>query len=357
LSAAAAAVVSARPSFTVGGQDRPSLTGGLLRLRVEENVHGLYSCEATFGNWGSSNGSTGFLYFDRRILDFGKDFVVGFGGKTIFTGRVTGLESVFDDSSPPALTVLAEDRFQDLRMTRRTRTFDDTTDAQVFRQIAGDHGLTPDVNVDGPQHKVLAQVNQSDLAFMRDRARAIDAELWVDGRTLSVKSHANRSGAPLTKALGNGIRSFTVLADLAGQRSSVDVTGWDVAAKAALQESAADAALGGELKGGQSGATVLQGSLGERKEAVVHTVPLTSGEARARAEALYRKRARRFVTGRGVSEPDGSLRVGVALKVDTLGPLFSGEYYVTEVKHVFDGVRGLRTEFAVERPGLGGAGR
>ena len=107
MSAAAAAVVSARPSLTVGGQDRPSLTGGLLRLRVEENVHGLYSCEATFGNWGSSNGSTGFLYFDRQILDFGKDFVVGFGGKTIFTGRVTGLESVFDDSSPPALTVLA----------------------------------------------------------------------------------------------------------------------------------------------------------------------------------------------------------------------------------------------------------
>jgi hypothetical protein len=35
--------------------------------------------------------------------------------------------------------------------------------------------------------------------------------------------------------------------------------------------------------------------------------------------------------------------------------MFSGEYYVSEVEHLFDGVSGLRTEFAVERPGLGGA--
>ena len=34
------------------------------------------------------------------------------------------------------------------------------------------------------------------------------------------------------------------------------------------------------------------------------------------------------------------------------GPLFSGKYYVCEVKHLFDG-EGLRTEFVAERPGLG----
>jgi phage protein D len=349
------AVISARPTFTVAGSDRPSLSGGLLTMRVCDHVHGLSSCEATFGNWGAVDGSTGFLHFDRQMLDFGKELSVSFLGGRVFSGRITALEAEFYEASPPTLTVLAEDRFQDLRMTRRTRTWENVSDADVVQQIAGDHGLTPDVDVQGPRHTVIAQVNRSDLAFLRDRARAIDAELSMDDRTLSVRSHSARGGAPLRLALGRGVRSFTVTADLAGQRTGLDVTGWDVAAKEALQESATDAVLGSELKGGQSGAAVLQAAFGPRKEAVVHSVPLTGGEARATAEALYRQQLRHFLRGQGVAEPNPAIRAGAWMRIDGLGPLFSGEYYVDEATHVFDSVRGLRSEFAVERAGLGAA--
>jgi phage protein D len=348
-------VISARPTFTVAGRERPSLTGGLLSMRVVDHVHGLSSCEATFGNWGAVNGSTGFLHFDRQVLDFGKDIAVSFLGARVFGGRITGLEADFHEASPPTLTVLAEDRLQDLRMTRRTRTFEQITDADIVRRIAGDHGLTPDVDVQGPQHAVVAQLNQSDLAFLRDRARAIDAELSIADRTITVRSHTARGGAPLKLVLGRGVRSFTVIADLAGQRSGLDVTGWDVAAKQGLQESATDAVLGAELKGGESGAALVQTALGKRQDTVVHCVPLTSGEARATAEALYRQRLRHFLRGRGVAEPNPSMRAGTWIRIDGLGPLFSGEFYVDEVTHVFDGTRGLRSEFSVERAGLGGA--
>jgi phage protein D len=154
--------------------------------------------------------------------------------------------------------------------------------------------------------------------------------------------------------LGGGIRSFRTIADLAGQRTGLDVCGWDVAAKRALQETATETVLGSELKGGQSGAGVLRSALGERNEAVVHSVPLTGGEARATAEALYRRRLRRFVRGHGVAEPNPDLRPGAWVRNDGLGELFSGEYYITETTHVYDGVCGLRSEFAVERAGLGG---
>jgi phage protein D len=348
-------VTSARPAFSVGGRERAPLTGGLLDLRVHEDVDGLSSCEATFGNWGAANGATGFLHFDRDVLDFGKDFAVSFAGKRVFTGRITALEAGYFDASPPTLTVLAEDRFQDLRMTRRTRTWESSDDASVMREIAGDHGLTADIDVQGPQHAVIAQVNQSDLAFLRDRARAIDAELAMDDRTLAIRSHTARTGAPLRLGLGAGIRTFTVGADLAGQRTGLDVSGWDVAAKSALKESATDAVLGSEVKGGQSGSSALQSALGERREAIVHSVPLTSGEAKATAEALHRRRLRRFIRGQGVAEPNPDLRPGAWLRIDGLGPLFAGEFYVTEVTHVFDSARGLRSEFAVERAGLGQA--
>src|SRR5262245_17040808 len=114
-------VFSARPVFEVGGQDNPDLAAGLLALLVVETAGGLYRCEALFGNWGAS----GFRYFDRRTLDFGKTFQVKLGSDKLFDGRITALEARFPEGGPPQINVLAEDRLQDLRMTRRTRTFAD----------------------------------------------------------------------------------------------------------------------------------------------------------------------------------------------------------------------------------------
>jgi len=179
------ALHDSRPVIYVGGQEQPELGGGMLNLLICEQTAGLYRCEAKFSNWGQKNGTTDFLYFDRKLLDFGKGFQIKLGGDVLFDGRIMGLEADFPEAGPPTINVLAEDRFQDLRMTRRTRTFADMSDADVMNQIANDHSLSPSVSVTGPQYKVLAQVNQSDLAFLRERARAIDAELWMDGNTLN----------------------------------------------------------------------------------------------------------------------------------------------------------------------------
>jgi phage protein D len=344
----------ARPTIAVDGSDRPGLAEALLSLLVEETSDGLYRCEATFGNWGPKNGGNDFLYFDRQLLEFGKSLKVSLGSDTLFEGRISALEGVFEAGNAPSIAVLAEDRFQDLRMTRRTRTFAQMDDAAVVQQIAGEHGLTPDVSLSGPSHAVLAQLNQSDLAFLRERARALGAEVWVSGTTLSAKPRPSRgTGSPITLTHGGDLREARVIADLAGQRTSVEVGGWDVAAKTALKESAADAALGGELAGADSGATILESAFAARKESLANSVPLTSAEARARAQSAFRQRARRFLVARGVAQTVGGLRVGASVKLERLGPLFSGTFTVTEVRHLFDGADGLRSEFVAERPGLG----
>jgi uncharacterized protein len=252
--------------------------------------------------------------------------------------------------------VLAEDRFQDLRMTRRTRSFQDVSDADVFSRVANDHGLTPRVDVQGPKHKVLAQTNQSDLAFLRERARAVDAEIWMEGSTLHAKSRSGRDSGTKKLTYGNELFEFSVLADLAHQRTSVFANGWDVEAKRALQYEATDSALGGELGGDQSGASILEKSFGARKESLAHTVPLTEREAQSEAESYFRRTARRFVVGRGVCQASAGLRVGGRVELSGLGPLFNGKYYVSEVRHTFDFARGVRTAFTCERPGLGRAG-
>jgi phage protein D len=354
-SAAPASIRVARPSILIAGEDQPDIAAGLASLQVIERSDGLFRCEALIANWGTKNNALGFLFFDRKLLDFGKAFAVRIDRETVFEGRIMGLEAHFPNRQQARLTVLSEDRFQDLRMTRRTRSFADISDADLMRQIANDHSLQTDIQLSGPTHKVLAQVNQSDLAFLRARAREVDARLWMADGRLRVRRGSDAGGDAIELTHGSGLREFSVLADLAEQRTSVIVSGWDVAGKSELKHEATSDAIQPELDGGQSGAEVLNAAIGPRKEAFVRTVPLTSQETQAAAEALFREQARRFVRGRGVAEADGRLRVGRRVDVRGVGPLFSGKYDLVEVRHLFDRRRGVRTEIAVERPGLGQA--
>ena len=48
--------------------------------------------------------------------------------------------------------------------------------------------------------------------------------------------------------------------------------------------------------------------------------------------------------GSGVSDGDPRIRVGCSVNVAAVGSLFNGSYYVSGVRHLYDGNRGYRTE-------------
>ena len=348
---------AARPIISVDGQVESQLGDILLvDLLVEETTLGLFRCEARFTNW-EPGAPTSFRFFDAQVLDFGKEFAVEMGRpnevRKLFSGRIMGLEAQYPAGRAPELVVLAEDRFQDLRMTRRTRTFNDVSDADIVQQIASAQGLPAEVDVDGPQHKVITQLNQSDLAFLRERAAAVDAELWFEDNTLHFQARARRDAGTLHLSYGANLREFTVLADLAHQRTSVRVSGWDVENKEAIDEEANESTISGELAGLRSGSQLLEQALASRDERIVTATPLTRDEAAALAKAEYRRRARRFVSGSGVADGEADIRVGSQLEMSGLGPYFDGIYYVCRARHMFDLLDGHRTLFEVERPGMG----
>lgn len=352
-----AVILDAHPKINIDNSDNAALTQGLVEMLVVEDASGLYRCEAVFGNLGEVNGGIAYPLLDRQVLDFGKSLKVKFGANdVVFDGRIMGLEASFPLAPAlPTLTVLAEDRFQDLRMTRRTRTFSDITDRDVIEQIAGDHSLQTNLRISSQSHIVLAQVNQSDLAFLREIGRAIDAEVWVEGNTLFAQSRRERNGSRIVSLRYEAtLHEFTVTADLAQQRTSVTVSGWDTSAKSSIKHEATGQILQNELNGDESGVSILEAKIGARKEALAHTVPLSSQEAQSEAEAYLKMNARRFLVATGSTDGDARLHVGTVIDVSNVGSLFNGKYTLTEVRHTFDG-SGLRTEFTAERPGLGPA--
>jgi uncharacterized protein len=348
-----------RPTILIGNRINAALSNDLLSVLVEETTEGLFRCEAHFNNLGSGSNQEGqYLYFGRDPLDFGANFAVRLPtnetAREIFQGRISAIEAEYSPDGSASITVLAEDRLQDLRMTRRTRTFEDISDDAIIRQIAQEHSLTPEVDLQGPTHKIIAQVNQSDLAFLRERVRCADAELWVQDTTLYAQRRANRASADIRLTYGANLFTFSARADLAHQRTEVGVSGWDVTSKDAIDAISSASAINAELDAGHSGGgTILQQAFGERKEYIVHMVPLTGEEAQSLANARYRERARRFVTGSGVADGDARIRAGCALQLSGLGRLFDGKYYVTRVRHSYDGMHGYRSTIDVERPGIG----
>ncbi len=209
------AIVS--PVFTINGELVGNLARDCVRLEVTEGSEGLRTLQAHF--LGVGPGTTGppsaMLYLDGSTVDFGKSIHVSLGPpaaqRIVFEGTISGIEAVFGDSEPPRVVVYAEDALMRLRMTRRMRSYKDVTDAEVAAQIAGEHGLQTEVAADGPRYKILQQVNQSDLAFLRERARLLQAEVWCTGRILHFTSRPRRQGMRGRTPCRGGRRSTTSL--------------------------------------------------------------------------------------------------------------------------------------------------
>lgn len=349
---------SSTPKLVVGGQELLAATRDLLSLSIDEDILGMSSLEARFINVPRDGRSTTYPYLDRATFDFGTEIVVSLGPANdeteLFRGRISALNAGFSEAEATTFSLCAEDRLQDFRLTRRTRTFSDVTAADIARSLAGDHGLTPSIDLDGPTRRVVNQLNLSDLAFLRELARADGAEVWLEGNDLHLQRRSDRDVGIVTLTYGASLSAFHVRADLSHQVTDLAVTGWSVADKDVIDEAADSGELGSELGPGDScGSDVLAQALMDRHERVVVAHALTTDDARARARAQYLERARRFVTGTGVTDGSPGLRVGTRVTIDRIGDLFSGDYRVVRTSHRFDLVRGYQTEFDVERVGIG----
>jgi len=200
----------ARPVIIVDGVSRPTLDAGLIELLIEDSLIGPCSCRATFQNWGpGGSGEPAFLHFDRSVLDIGKSLRIegpaGLDTGSLYEGVIDALEGEFPRDQVPRITCSAVPRLHTFRTVPRNRSFPNQTDARVFKLIAGEHGLTPHVSLDNAPVRVPDQKKISDLAFVLGRARALGAEVWIDGDELHVHATQQRPAATDTLTLGSNL--------------------------------------------------------------------------------------------------------------------------------------------------------
>lgn len=349
------------PRIAIGTDVLAELTRDLVYLRIEECNSGLTHAEARFVAFGPRQGSDRdeLLYLDGSRFDFGSDISIEIGGggdqSLTFDGVVSAIKAEFEEGHEPEVMLCAEDKLMELRLTRRTHAYNDKTDAEIVEEIADFHSMDADAQSDGPSYDVVQQWNMSDLAFLRDRARRVQADVWVSDNTLHFVSRGRRDGSEITLVQGNHLIALRACADLAHQRSEVRVCGYDAAERAVIDEPADAETIRDEAPDGRTGPDILSEVFsGDRISYRLRDVPLNNDEARQWARNEMLRRARSFVTVNGTTRGTPQMSVGSLLRLERVGPPFEGAgYYVVEVAHSYDLARGYRTEFTAERAAIG----
>lgn len=352
-------VYAARPTIRVNGAASERVTALLLAMDLNEQESGLSALELRLSNIASlTSGTVEFAFEDEDSLKLGDRIAVYAGeenGPTeIFSGIVTGLEADFPESDVPTLTVLAEDRLQEARLKRRTRTFEDRSLADIARTIAADHGLTPVINGFDTTLPVEVQMNESDLAFLRRLLGRYDGDLQVVGEELQISPRGDLRRNEIELGLHSQLRRVTVLADLSHQASEITVTGWDAGRGERFTGRSTGVHHGPGV--GRAARDVLLDAVPWRSMQMSNFAISDSDEAGAVADRFMDHRQRRFVTLQGVAEGNPALRVGSHARLTGLGPRFSNTYYVTSCRHRFDLNAGYETDFTGECGFLGAPG-
>ncbi len=269
----------------------------------------------------------------------------------IFRGRITALAAEFPQDAPPELVVYAEDALQSARLARKSRLFEAMHVADVVRQVAGEHGLTP--VVDGLTGIIgdWAQWNESDLAFLRRLLARFHADLHVVGSELHVSPLTAMQRNQIELHLHSQLTAVTLTADLAHQVSGVSIAGWDEAAGETIRHTAQGATI--PPGAGRDSAGILDAGFGQRIEHLAHPVARTAREAEALAQAALERRMLGFVRAQGEAEGNARLRVGTWTRLSGVSARFDNVYLVTRACHRYDQHHGYRTEFDAESAYLG----
>jgi phage protein D len=316
----------------------------------DSDLPGMFAIEMT----GSDTQSAEIPWIDDQTLfSIGNvvEIKLGYAGNvaSVIVGEVTSLEPEFAFDRKPSLTVRGYDRRHRLQRGRKTRTFVQQKDSDIAAQIARETGLTPDVTDSRVVHDYVLQANQTNMEFLKERARRIQYEVVVQDKKLLFRPVANAASAIVTLTMDGDLLEFYPRLSSSYQVDEVKVRGWNPKDK---KEIVGQAKKGDESStmGGQSiGAALAATKFGSAADLVGDRPISTQAEADQLAKARFNTVALAFISGEGTCWGRTDISPGNVIKIDGVGKRFSGQYYVTSVIHRYDQQQGYQTYFTVRR--------
>lgn len=289
---------------------------------------------------------------DRRIAEGVKvELLMHLRGEpvSVFRGELTGIAVDFPDRAPATITLRGYDCRHRLLRGTRSHSFVQVRDSDVAVNIAAALGLTLDAERSPLVHKCLIQTEQTDYAFLHERAAAIGYELAVRGDTLLFRRPPLHASPVRTLDVTVDVLEFHAALSTMHQVDRVAVRGQDIAAKPFEVALAADAA--GTAMGGVLGTARAKRGFDSATRETARWPVTDAQEAELLARGLLATSALRHVRGEAVVPGDPDLAAGRIVAFARAGDRFDGPYYVTQATHRFTQRSGVtyRTTLGLRR--------
>lgn len=355
----------AQPTLKIDGQPAStSLMEDILQILVEESLHlpGMFTLVIRNDYFPVREGDNPWLY--DKTLTIGKSIAIGLKSsttesaefdeeveETLLTGEITAIEAHFNPESQAPILIRGYDVSHRLHRGRYSRSFQNMTDSDIVRQIIGEAGISAGTIDDtggpygfGDPVGYVFQENQTNMEFMQERAARHGFELFVQDGKLNFRKPV--AGSSLSLKWLKDITSFQVRISSAEQVSSVEVRGWNYQTKQAIvstkSSQTTQVVTSTDQGQGKATSTAFKSS---PKMIVVNQPVSSSQESDKIAQALFNELSGEYIHADARAEGNPEIRPGKVVKLTDMGK-YSGSYYVTETRHVFQ-ERVYVTEFSV----------
>jgi phage protein D len=288
------------------------------------------------------------------------------GVTQVFEGEITGLDLSFPAGGMPTVTLVAHDYLNRLSQGSYGRGFGPLPDFIIAAILAGENLLLPliDPTIIGASTAISVvnvifngsgrkQKAQSDLKVMQEIADAYGADFWVDGNTFYMSRFFKEYSPSVTLTWGESLLEFAPRISTVGQVAGVGakfvlreipfslmvVVSWnfDTQTLSVLVLPSATTAY-------------LKSFIGPVITYIKRPIssPADIGDSALFLTSKLRDIINNRLTGSASAIGDPSIRAGIMIELDNLGPDFSGVYRVRSTNHTIDS-GGYRTTFEVRK--------
>jgi phage protein D len=286
---------------------------------------------------------------DSQPMQLGKDLEIKTAGTgqnattSIFKGQIAAVEPEFGQQGV-VISIRAYDKAHKLNRQRKTRTFQQMSASDMIKKIAGDSGLSADVDSTDVVHEFFQQSNETDWDFAWRLALMHDYEVVVTDTKLRFRPANKGDDGNVTLTYQDNLLSFRPRMSGVQQPATVNIRAWDPKAKQAITGSASSPDTSSQPGVQRS---QVSSDLGGGTTAIADRVAANTGEANALAKSTLARMADAFYEADGVAKGDPALKSNCKVTIKGVGTKFGGTFTITSATHHYRGTSGYQTHFQI----------
>ncbi len=289
---------------------------------------------------------------DSSLLEIGKSVDISAqahdeSSSTLLTrGEIIAIEPDLSHDSGTTIAIRGYDKSHRLHRGKKTRVFQQVTDSDIVKAIAGECGLDVSIDATSEIYDHVFQDERSDWEFIQDRAHHAGYVVYVENGRLYFRKEPSSQAAATELKWGDNLLSFQARFTSADQVSKSEVHGWDIKNKQAIIGTSDTPQGVPAVADKNNGGNLTRRVFGASKELLNNYPVKSQSHADMLAQSILNEKYHNFFQAEGICDGNPAIRAGKMVKLKDIGTRFSGDYRVTRAIHRYD-LSGFATQFEI----------